>query len=84
MGSRPGPTTDHSTHCIDGTCSALFSTAQRTTCEVLVLQPLAGAPKGKHVLHCGVPVHSGTARLGAAPYTRNMQLESIEATVVTV
>jgi hypothetical protein len=32
----------------------------------------------------GVPVHSGTAPFSAAPYTCNMPLESIEATVVTV
>jgi hypothetical protein len=73
----------HRTHSIDWTCSALFSIAQRTTCEAL-LQPLGCAPKGTHVLLCGVPVHLGTAPFSAGPYTRNMQLESIEATAVTV
>jgi hypothetical protein len=33
---------------------------------------------------CGVPVHSGTARFSAGPYTCSMQLESIEATVANV
>ena len=35
-------------------------------------------------MHCGVPVHSGTAPFSAGPYACNMQLESIEAAIVTV
>ena len=39
---------------------------------------------GHRCIAFGVPMDSGTARFSAAPYTCNMPLESIEATVVTV
>jgi hypothetical protein len=66
----------HRTDCIDWTCAALFSIAQRTTCEALVLQPLGCPQRGTYVLHYRVPVHSGTAPFSADPYTCDMQLES--------
>jgi hypothetical protein len=62
----------------------MFSIAHRTICEALVLQPSRLCSERTDVLLCGVPVHSGTAPFSAGPYTCDMQLESIEATIVTV
>jgi hypothetical protein len=71
------------THCIDWTCSALFSLAQRTTARRLFFKPLGCAPKGHGCVALGLPVHSGTAPFSAGPYTCDVQPKSINATVAT-